>query len=144
MTQTFGEEMKQLPPVLFAIGYFLGGWGVIWILVMLLKRADPKFSEAVGFYYGLWICFYFPIAIMGTIALAKMSGEVNRRLVAASISLVAVLSAMFVSFYWDAHLTVLLIEYLAFAVGFWLLARSKNNDTEQAHGEQRLTRPEFE
>jgi len=97
--------------------------------VMILHRADPKFSEpeAVGFYYGLWICFYLPVAIMGTIALARMAGKLRSRLAVTFASLAAVLCAMFLSFYLDVHFTVLLIEYLVFAICFWLLGRSKHN-----------------
>jgi len=125
--------MRQLPPVLFAFGYFLGGWAAIWILVMILDRADPKFSEAVGFYYVLWISYYLPIAIPGTIALVRMSGGFSRRLAASLISLVVVISAMFASLYLDAHFTVLLLEYVAFAVGFRFVERYES-DTEQTVG----------
>ncbi len=127
--------MKQLPPLLFALGYLLGGFGVIWLLVMIFNRGDPKFSEAVGFYYGLWIFFYLPIAIAGTIALTRMVRGFRARMIAAVAILFAVLVAMFISFYFNVKVPLLLAEYLVFGVSFWFLARAKTN-TEQAVADQ--------
>lgn len=131
--------MKLLPPVLFSLGYFLGGWVAIWLLVIAMERGDPKFSGDVGFYYGLWICFYLPIAIMGAIALVRMAGGFRERLIAAVVCLSAVLAVMFFSFYLNAQWPVLLVEYLGFGVGFWLLAK-RTTKTEQAGGGNALPR----
>jgi hypothetical protein len=117
--------MRELSPILFFIGYLLGGWGVIWLLVMVLGKSDVKFSEAVGFYYGLWILFYLPIAIMGAIALARMSVGERLSLVVTLLSLLAVLVAMFVSFHQDVDIGVLLFENLVFGAIFWFLAKLK-------------------
>ena len=138
-SRTFGEGMKLLPPVLFSLGYFLGGWVAIWLLVIALEREDPKFAGDVGFYYGLWICAYLPIAIMGAIALTRMAGGFRRRLLAAVVCLLAVLAVMFSSYYLDAHWPFLLVEYIGFGVGFWLLVKRTNN-TEQAGGGNALPR----
>ncbi|MGE4296093.1 MAG: hypothetical protein AB7E49_10360 [Campylobacterales bacterium] len=117
--------MKQLPPVLFIIGYFFGGWWVCWILVMVLECADPKFRHDVGLYYMAWTLAYLPVAIMGVLALIQMSDGFRMRLLAALCSLVVVLLAMFISFYLDVQSKTLYIEYITFAFGFWLLARYK-------------------
>ncbi len=116
--------MKLLPPALFTLGYFLGGWIVIWLLVMILGRGDPKFPEAMGFYYGIWIFFYLPIAAMGMIFFAKMVGAFWKRMIVAGIGLLAVLVVMFFSFYLDAYWPVLFLEYFGFGVGFWLLTKT--------------------
>lgn len=113
--------MKSLPPLLFALGYLLGGWCVIWTLVITFRQGDPKFPEAIGFYYGIWIFFYLPIAIAGVLSLAKLPGTFQHRMLAAGGSLFAVLAAMFVSFYLDAHWHVMLVEYFVFGTAFWLL-----------------------
>jgi len=115
--------MKLVAPLLFLLGYFPGGYAVIWTLVMLLKKGDPKFAEAVGFYYGIWIAAYLPIAIIGTIALFQITGELRKRVVTALLSVAAVLMAMFASLYFDIHWAVLVIEYLIFGFGFWILVK---------------------
>ncbi len=116
--------MKRLPLALFFSGYLLGGWVVIWLLVMVLGRGDVKFSKAVGFYYGIWIFYYLPIAVTGAMFLAKMSGPFWKRMIAAGLGLSAILVAMFFTFYLDAHWTILLAEYFGFGVSFWLLTKT--------------------
>jgi len=117
--------MNQLPSILFALGYLLGGWYVIWFVVIFLKQGDVKFAEAVSFYYGIWICFYLPIAIAGTICLTRMSGPFPRRMIVATGSLFTILATMVVSFYLDTYWYVLLVEYFAFGIGFWLILKRK-------------------
>ena len=112
--------MKLLPPLSFAVGYFLGGWGVIWILVALLKQGDPKFAESVGFYYALWIIFYMPIAICGVISIAKFPGMFQRRMIVAGVSLFFVLAAMSASFALNIHWYFILLEFFVFGVISWI------------------------
>lgn len=131
MNHKFGEEMKLLPPLLFLLGYFLIGWAVIWILVMVLSRGDPKFAGKVGFHYGIWICAYLPIAISGTIALARLKGDYRKNIIVVIISLMAVLVVMFISFFFN-HWAVLLVEYFSFAIGFWFLVRTTNKHIERS------------
>ncbi|QDV19081.1 hypothetical protein Pan153_37440 [Gimesia panareensis] len=119
--------MKQSGPLLFLSGYFLVGWVVVWILVMLLDRGDPKFAGKVGFHYGIWISVYFPIAITGTIALTRMKGSSIRRIIVTMLSLLAVLVVMFFSVFNNIDWLMLLVEYIGFAIAFWLLARSSNS-----------------
>ena len=122
--------MKLFAPFLFLFGYFLGGWGVIWILVMLLDRGDPKFAGAVGFYYGIWVCVYLPIAIAGTITLARMKGSYRRKIFVAIVSLIAVLVVMFISFFANINWLIILVEYISFGIAFWLLERTPNKRME--------------
>jgi hypothetical protein len=115
--------MRSVAPILFLFGYFLGGMCLIWLLVMELKQADPKFVDAFELYYQIWIAAYLPVAIMGTIASARMGRTIGLQITLSAASLGMVMSAMFLSFHYDTEVPSLFVQYAVFAILFWVLTR---------------------
>ena len=112
--------MSRILPALFLLGYFLGGYAVIFYLVVVQKIADQKFIEAVELYYPFWIGVYSPMAVLGTIISLRTGKTLRQRNLLTTAFLFSILTAIFISYLFDANWVALLAQYVLFSVLFYL------------------------
>ena len=104
--------------ILFSVAYLAGVFGLVYFDLNVLALGDPKFKGAVDLYFPLWALFYLPAAITAIVFLWRSRQQGPSLVRLAALYLALIFFTLEISFVFNIHWSVLLLEFLMLGMLF--------------------------